>query len=279
MKRQQIQQREERLSFKTLDKQFQKEALDGLKCSPIEAKALTQIVKEVYFPLFEDKDISNIRPGQIVVQAVDLEEPPGKPIKQCKFKHVILTIDKGLGDLKIRLEKGIIELRRERIKRITKEAFEQGALLTAEDLAYRVFNAGYRTIIRDLKNIREEGVTLPLRSTQQDIGRTTTHKEQIVKLWLQGHEPAYISRATNHSVEAVSGYLEPFKRVIALTIEGRDIASIAFVLRVSRSLVVAYQKLFEEYKGEALGMRIKELEHFLKSRESAEVKEVNVKWT
>ncbi len=38
------------------------------------------IVKEVYFPLLEERSIENIRPGQIVVQAIDLNEPPGKPI-------------------------------------------------------------------------------------------------------------------------------------------------------------------------------------------------------
>ncbi len=31
------------------------------------------------------------------------------------------------------------------------EALDQGALLTAEDLAYRIFNCGLRTISRDLK--------------------------------------------------------------------------------------------------------------------------------
>jgi hypothetical protein len=38
----------DRLSFKTLDRQFQQEAIDGLSCSPLEAKALTEIVKEVF---------------------------------------------------------------------------------------------------------------------------------------------------------------------------------------------------------------------------------------
>jgi hypothetical protein len=82
MKRKQEKERYDRLSFKTLDRQFQQEAIDGLSCSPLEAKALTAIVKEVYFPLLEEKTIENIRPGQIVVQAIDLNEPPGKPIKK-----------------------------------------------------------------------------------------------------------------------------------------------------------------------------------------------------
>jgi hypothetical protein len=49
MKRKQEKERYDRLSFKTLDRQFQQEAIDGLSCSLLEAKALTAIVKEVFF--------------------------------------------------------------------------------------------------------------------------------------------------------------------------------------------------------------------------------------
>jgi hypothetical protein len=38
-----------------------------------------------------------------------------------------------------------VKVRRERIKRVTKEAFKQGTLLTAEDMAYKIFSVGYRT--------------------------------------------------------------------------------------------------------------------------------------
>jgi predicted rRNA methylase YqxC with S4 and FtsJ domains len=180
------------------------------------------------------------------------------------FKSVILTIDSGQSDLKIRQEERIPALRRERIKSVTKEAFKQGTLLTAEDMAYKIFSVGYRTIIRDLDILRKGGEHIPLRSTQKDTGRTTTHKEQIVKLWLEGHEPAYISKATNHSVDAVSGYLQPFKRVVALTLEGKDKKSIAFLLSISNPLVTRYQELFERYKDEALHTRIQEMQSFLK---------------
>jgi hypothetical protein len=103
MKRNQEKELNDRLSFKTLDTQFKQEAIEGLNCSPLEANALIDIVKEVYFPFLNEKSIENIRPGQIVVQAIDLNEPAGKTIKECKFKSVILTIDNGQSDLDIRL--------------------------------------------------------------------------------------------------------------------------------------------------------------------------------
>jgi len=48
MKRKQEKERYDRLSFKTLDRQFQQEAFEGLSCSPLEAKVLTEIVKAVF---------------------------------------------------------------------------------------------------------------------------------------------------------------------------------------------------------------------------------------
>ena len=81
---------------------------------------------------------------------------------------------------------------------------------------------------------------------------------------MEGNEPAYISKATNHSVDAVSRYLQSFKRVVALTLEGKDKTSIAFLLSISKPLVTRYQELFERYKDEALHNRIQEMESFLK---------------
>ena len=120
--------------------------------------------------------------------------------------------------------------------------------------------------------IRENGENIPLRSTQKDIGRTTSHKEQVVKLWLEGNEPAYISKATNHSIDAVSRYLQTFKRVIALTLDGTDITSIAFLLSISKSLVTIYQELFDKYKNEILPTRRQEIENFLKNNKMSQKK-------
>ncbi len=75
MKRQQEKERYDRLSFKTLDLQFQQEAIDGLSCSPLEAKALTEIVKEVFFRekrsgVGGKRDRSQSRSGGEVLPAV-----------------------------------------------------------------------------------------------------------------------------------------------------------------------------------------------------------------
>ena len=58
---------------------------------------------------------------------------------------VILTLYAGEEDYKFRVaqkqKQGITALRRQQIARMAQEALDQGALLTAEDFAFRIFNA------------------------------------------------------------------------------------------------------------------------------------------
>ena len=65
------------------------------------------------------------------------------------------------------------------------EAFQQGGLLTVEDLANRLLNCGQRTLSRDLKALKARQITLPLRSTIKDMGRAISHRTLIVQQWLQ----------------------------------------------------------------------------------------------
>jgi hypothetical protein len=48
MKRKQEKERYDRLSFKTLNRHFQQEAMEGLSCSPQEAKHLPRLLKKFF---------------------------------------------------------------------------------------------------------------------------------------------------------------------------------------------------------------------------------------
>ena len=54
----------DRLGSKTLEAQFLHEVQDGLNCSPFEARAVLDVVKEVYLP-FLDPDVVHAPPGKI----------------------------------------------------------------------------------------------------------------------------------------------------------------------------------------------------------------------
>jgi len=63
-----------RLDSKTLDAQFLQEIQHGLNCSPFEAEAVLEVVKEVYFPFLDQQSVK-APPGKITLIAVDADEP------------------------------------------------------------------------------------------------------------------------------------------------------------------------------------------------------------
>lgn len=231
----------DRLSQKQQDTQFVNKLQAGMNCSMFEAKAILNLVYEVYQPFTENS--ASLKPGQLLFEVVGIENSPKEKLSDCQMKTVVLTLDAGEEDLRVRREQGVIELRRHRLQRLTNEAFSQDGLLTVEDLANRLLNCGERTLTRDIAALKKQGVVLPIRSTIKDMGRSITHREMIVRLWLSGKEFSEISRQTNHSIEAVADYVDKFKRVIALAKDNYEIHTIAFFVKISKPLAQAYYDL------------------------------------
>ena len=96
----------------------------------------------------------------------------------------------------------------------------------------------------------------------KDIGRTLTHRLLIIKLWAQGKEYSQIAKNACHSLAAVQNYVDKFKRTIVLSKEGYDINRIAFLLRMSTSLVEQYVDLYN--KLDFIQHREQELNDFFK---------------
>jgi len=249
-----------RLSQKQLDTQFINELISGLQCSPFEASAIVDSVYKIYTPYFQTN--GSVKPGQILFQVLSIDNNPSVALANSKQITVTLTFDNPTEDLEIRKNSGVIGLRQYRIQRICNEAYQQGGLLTVEDLACRLFNCGQRTICRDLKTLRKNNIVLPLRSTIKDMGRTISHRSLIVKNWLKGKEYSEISRDTFHSIQSVKNYVDKFKRVIALSEENYDVHTIAFLVKISAPLVEEYFKIFKDYS--MATHRRKELKSFLK---------------
>jgi DNA-binding CsgD family transcriptional regulator len=124
----------------------------------------------------------------------------------------------------------------------------QGGLLTAEDLAYRIFFVTPRTISRDLKALRQTKPQplIPMRSTLHDIGPVLTHRTEIVRLALQGKTTSEICSIMRHSPAAVANYLSTFTRCAQLARRGLQAGQIAFVLRRGPSLIRRYLELLAE---------------------------------
>lgn len=234
-----------RLAEKTWEARFVTEVTQGLNCSPCEARAVLGVVQEVFAPLWRE---ASRLPGRMVLMAVDAEEPAGKAVQDCQKRVVVLQVHRGTEDDRILQRGGPRAFRRARLPDLCQVALSQGGLLTAEDLAYRVFFVTPRTISRDLKALREAepGRMIPLRSTVHDLGPVLTHRTQIVRLALEGKTTTEICRRLKHSPEAVANYLATFTRVAQLAQRGSQAGEIAFLLRRGPALIRKYLELVEE---------------------------------
>lgn len=227
-----------RLETKSLDNQFTNAMIEGMNCSPFEARAILDSVHKVYGDHFDYTQ--ELAPGKAKFIVISTEDSPSTKLKDAQKISVTLTINDDKEDLPIKEELGVTGLRQHRLARICNEAFMQGGLLTVEDIANRIFCCGERTVVRDLKTLREQDIFVPLRSTIKDMGRTLSHRSFIVKEWVKGSEYTDIARKTNHSIKAVDNYVGKFKQVVALMEEGYDVHTIAFLTKISKQLAEEY---------------------------------------
>jgi len=227
-----------RLETKTLDNQFINDIINGMNCSSFEAKAVLDTVHKVYGNFFDCSQ--ELAPDKAKFIVISVEDSPAKKLTEATKVSVTLTINNDKEDLPIKENNGIVALRQHRLSRICNEAFMQGGLLTVEDIANRIFCCGERTIVRDLKDLREQNIFIPLRSTIKDMGRTLSHRSLIVKEWVKGSEYTEIARKTNHSVKAINNYVRKFKQVVALMKDGYDVHTIAFLTKISKRLAEEY---------------------------------------
>jgi hypothetical protein len=238
-------QRWDRISAKSIDTQFKTAMQRGLNCSPFEAQIMVEKVHELYGPLFDNS--TTVQPGQIQLVVVDASVPPGVPLSQAAQKLATLTLLDKEEDNQIQQRQSIPALRQHRLMRVAEEAFQQGGLLTLEDLAL-LFNCGLRTLVGDLAALRQQNLVPPLRSTVKDIGRAVTHRRLIVSLWLEGKEYSDIAVHSHHSVSSVANYVEKFKRCAALLQHGFDLTTTAFLIRLSAPLVEQFRQLHQTAK-------------------------------
>ena len=250
-----------RLSLKNLDQLLLTELQHGLGCSPFEVRAILETVKETYLAQFHPT--SRLKPGQMVVMAISADEPPGKALRECRFRPIIVTAHAGGTDEGVRQQadrrQGIAALRRVQIRRMAWEAVAQETYLTVEDLAYKILNCGVRTIEADLARLRQEGIEVPLRGQQLDIGRGISHKVKTVQLFIQRYTYSQIQQRIRHSFSAIKRYISDFVAVVVMTVAGRSLFEISFLRQISPPLVKEYQRLYDQYNTEEHRPRLAEI--------------------
>lgn len=250
---------QDRLAAKTLDQVLLTQLREQFDYSPFETRAVLETVKETY--LSQLRTPSTLNPGQMVVLAIQADEPPGKPLKDCQFVPIVVTVHTPEDD-QLRQGAGrqaVARVRQAQIERIAWEAVAQETYLTVEDLAYRILNCGTRTIEDDLAELRHQGKEIPLRGQQLDIGRGVSHKVSIVRKLIRRKTYTDIHREDHHSYRAIQRYLEDFVAVAVMTTAGLTPFEISFLRRISPALVREYQALYDEYNTDEYRERLAEL--------------------
>jgi len=250
----------QRLEIKTIHKQMENLAIAGAGLSPWEARELVGIIDEVYF---QDPSLRQLLPGQIKYPCLQINEPAGKPLKECQMKTVVLTLldPQDNQHLPYREKEASITRRWRRLMRMGEEAMAQGGLLTQEDLA-QLLMCDVRTIRRDIAALKKDGIVIPTRGTVNDIGPGVTHKGIAIRLWLDGKEPTEVALAIHHSLKATENYLEKFKRVVYLRRnKGFTEFEISRTIGISIPATRTFLEIYKEHKNRGLfKMRMDDIE-------------------
>jgi hypothetical protein len=222
----------QRLELKSAEQAFSSEIVSGTNCSRFESAIIVKKAKEA-FRVGEFSDGRVLQDGQMVFYAVSADAPPGVPIERCRKLRIVLSHLNRKEDIETLKRHGAAAKRRQQIMRLAVETYEQGALLTQEDLAL-LLDSDVRTIRSDIHRLREDqNIVVPTRGTVRDIGPGVTHKHKAVQLWLSGKEALEVAMHLSHSLSAVERYIQTFCRVVYAQRKLRNMLKTAMVVGIS----------------------------------------------
>ena len=227
----------ERLQQKSVSESLVERLCTDFNLAPLVARTLSAEMSDYFEQCYQNKHGA----GQTTYMAVSRNSPAGRPLTQCERVPISLTLY--TGDDLVAAKEGMWALRQLRIQRMTEEAYEQGALLTHEDLGY-LLSSSLATIKRDVKKLRQQGSMTPTRGQVKDIGKGVSHKRQIVADYLAGYTFSQIERRQRHSINSISRYCRDFTRVVRLRKKDFNTAEISRVTRLSERLVAQYEELY-----------------------------------
>lgn len=134
-----------------------------------------------------------------------------------------------------------------RFARWCQEAYDQGGVLTLLDLSllsgFSQSHIGH--LLRQYE--QEQHTTVPIRGTVHDIGRSVSHKAEVVRRFLKGHSPADIAAQMRHSQAAVDAYIRDYETTRKL-VQKFPLAEIPSLSRRTLSVVKEHVRLIEAYE-------------------------------
>ena len=132
------------------------------------------------------------------------------------------------------------------LERITRQAYDQNALLSYEDIAM-ILTTSPSTIKRDVALLKKQGKFIITRGAKLDMGPGISHKTSIIELYLKGYTFTEIEQKTNHSELSVKRYLADFIQIASLIKQNFSLNQIRLIAQKSDRLVREYAQLYNYY--------------------------------
>jgi len=185
-----------------------------------------------------------LRPGQCVWLAVSRDTRPDSPRR--RLVPVVLTLIDSDDVADLTQGRPMSEIARRSVARLTREAYEQGALLSMRDIGLLVWrgNSAITTYRKQWET--EHDQTLPHPGSLQDFGSCISHKTTIIrKVVYEKKDPRKVAYETRHSQRAVDRYLKDFHRVRTAYQHRPDLEFVCQTTGLSPQLVQQYVQLIE----------------------------------
>ncbi len=183
---------------------------------------------------------------QIIYHTVDMREPPGKAFGEMPLRPVFLTIS--VPEDALAFDTGGLQgMRQYKLIRLAREAYDQGGLLTQHDLAL-LLTTSSRTIQRDMKELRGEGIKLPTRGAINEYGHIPSIRSVCVDRFLCGEDVDTTAEECSVSVDIVRRYHRQFTDTVILYARGYRANEIIDVTGIPEKVVGEFLILYECHK-------------------------------
>jgi DNA-binding CsgD family transcriptional regulator len=194
-------------------------------------------------------DVTTLQPGQIHVLAPEVGQGPSwqwRRLEDKKMKAVVLTLVAQEDVERLVDGERLPVVRQQRMARMTKEAYAQGATLTSCQLAMMTGVSPGLVSAQLRAWMEEHGEILPMRGIIEDCSPAVTHKASIIARHLKGETTAEIAKATSHTPRSVERYIRRFEQVrelVGCLERTPDPATVARILGCSEKLVRTYLEM------------------------------------
>ena len=237
--------------YSSAHKRFVKKAIEDFfkkEFPKLFGPSITSNIAESIYDICRDhfKEKDKLKTGQILWNAVAIDTRAGS--YNVRFVPVVLTMvdDSDITNLENGMK--ITEHRQNVIARITKEAHEQGALLSMRDISLLMAADQSYVSQSRIQYEKKNDVVLPHTGTMHDMGSCLTHKNQIVyKYIVEKKDPLTVAKETNHTIKAVDNYIKNFNRVRTLFLDGKDERYINVVTNMSLNLIRQYIDIIKQF--------------------------------